>query len=41
MSEVEELFTNLTVNVDLGNNIISSILSIGLHQTPQFSLKAT
>ena len=38
MSEAEELFTNLTVNVDVGNNIISSILSIGLHQSKQHDI---
>lgn len=38
MSEVEELFTNLTVNVDVGNSIISSILSVGLQQSKQFNI---
>lgn len=38
MNEAEELFTNLTVNVDVGNNIISSILSIGLHQSKQHDI---
>lgn len=35
MTEVEQIFNGLTVNVDVGNNIISGILSIGLQQAKQ------
>lgn len=35
MDEVEQHFGELTINVDAGNNIINSILSIGLQQAQQ------
>lgn len=35
MNEVEQVFDGLTVNVDVGNSIISGILSIGLQQSKQ------
>lgn len=35
MNEVKQAFDGLTVNVDVGNNIISGILSIGLQQAKQ------
>lgn len=35
MAEVEQIFNSLTVNVDVGNKIISGILSIGLQQAKQ------
>lgn len=38
MEEAETLFDGLTVNVDVGNPIISGILSIGLQQAKQFQI---
>lgn len=38
MVEVEEVFDGLTVNVDVGNNIISGILSIGLQQAKHYHI---
>lgn len=35
MAEVEQHFGKLTINVDVGNSIINSILSIGLHQAQE------
>lgn len=35
MDEVEQHFGGLTINVDIGNNIINSILSVGLHQAQE------
>lgn len=38
MNEAEQVFNDLTVNVDVGNKIISSILSVGLQQAKQHSI---
>lgn len=35
MDEVEQHFGELTINVDVGNSIINSILSVGLHQAQE------
>lgn len=38
LTEVEQVYDSLTVNVDVGNNIISGILSIGLQQAKQYHI---
>lgn len=38
MTEVQAVFDALTVNIDVGNPVISGILSIGLQQAKQYQI---